>query len=187
MNKTWIIIGGIVLFVLILVSSLFGRYNQLVTKNETVKSSWSQVDVQLQRRFDLIPNLIETVKGFAAQERAVFIQVTEARSRVSGAATVPEKITANNALTSALGRLLVVAERYPELKSDQNFIRLQDELAGTENRIAVSRRRYNEAVQDYNQSMKKVPTNIIASLFNFTQATYYEIPAEAKEVPKVTF
>ena len=187
MKKTWIIIGGILLFIVILISTLFGRYNLLVTKNESVKTAWSQVDVQLQRRFDLIPNLVETVKGFAKQERDVFIQVTEARSKVGQASAIPDKIAANNQLTGALSRLLLVVERYPELKSNQNFIQLQDELAGTENRIAVARRRYNEDVKEYNQSIRQVPNNIIASMFNFQPAAYYEIPPEAKATPKVSF
>jgi LemA protein len=164
-----------------------GTYNSLVALDEGVKEAWAQVDTQLQRRFDLIPNLVETVKGFAAQEREVFIGVTEARSRVAGAGSVPEKIEANNQLTSALSRLLVVVERYPELKSDQNFIRLQDELAGTENRIAVARRRYNEAVKEYNVATRRFPSNLIARFFDFEAAAFYEAPAAAAEPPPVKF
>jgi LemA protein len=164
-----------------------GTYNKLVTFDEGVKEAWSQVDTQLQRRFDLIPNLVETVKGFATQEKEVFIGVTEARSKVAGAGTVPEKIAANNQLTSALSRLMVVVERYPDIKSDQNFLRLQDELAGTENRIAVARRRYNEAVKALNVAVRKFPSNLIADYFDFEKAEFYEAPAEAAAPPKVKF
>jgi LemA protein len=164
-----------------------GTYNNLVTLDEGVKEAWSQVDTQLQRRFDLIPNLVETVKGFAAQEKEVFIGVTEARSKVAGAGTIPEKIEANNQLTSALSRLLVVVERYPDIKSNQNFIRLQDELAGTENRISVARRRYNEAVKALNVAVRNFPSNLIANWFDFEKAEFYEAPAEAAAPPKVQF
>ncbi len=164
-----------------------GTYNRLVTFDEEVKEAWAQVDTVLQRRYDLIPNLVETVKGFAAQEKDVFIKVTEARSKVAGAGSIPEKIEANNQLTSALSRLLVVVERYPDLKSNQNFIRLQDELAGTENRIAVARRRYNEAVKRYNVATRKFPSNLIAKAFDFEKAEFYEAPEAAAEVPKVKF
>ena len=182
-----IVVGIIILVVLITYGYLKGTYNGLVTMDESVKAAWAQVENQLQRRSDLIPNLVETVKGFAAQEKDVFIKVTEARSRVAGAGTVPEKIDANNQLTSALSRLLVVVERYPELKSNTNFIRLQDELAGTENRIAVERRRYNEAVRAYNTKIRSFPTNLIAGMFGFQRATFFEAPKEAQEVPRVKF
>ncbi len=155
--------------------------------DEGVKAAWAQVENQLQRRYDLIPNYVETVKGFAKQEKDVFIKVTEARSKVGGATTVPDKIEANNALSSVLSRLLVVVERYPELKSDQNFLRLQDELAGTENRIAVERRRYNETVKMYNIKVRSFPTNILAGMFGFEKATFFEVPEAAQEVPKVEF
>jgi LemA protein len=156
-------------------------YNTLVSQQESVDAGWSEVENQLQRRNDLIPNLVNTVKGFAAQEREVLIAVTEARSRVAGAGSPPEKIEAANQLSGALSRLLVVVERYPELKSNQNFIRLQDELAGTENRLAVARKRYNDAVRVYNTTAKKFPTNLVASLFGFEASTYFEAP------PKVEF
>src|SRR5438876_4833938 len=147
--------GLIVIIVLILIALVFfGQYvsvkNTLVTKNEAVKSAWSQVDIVLQRRADLIPNLVETVKWYAQQEQTVFGDIAKARSALLSAGTPQQKIAANGQLDSALGRLLVVVENYPQLKSNENFLRLQDELAGTENRIAVERRRYNEAVQDYN-------------------------------------
>jgi LemA protein len=186
--KTTLIILGI-LFVLSFAFYSFvkGTYNSLVILDEGVKAAWAQVENQLQRRYDLIPNYVETVKGFAKQEREVFIKVTEARSKVGGATTVPEKIQANNQLSSMLSRLLVVVERYPELKSDQNFLRLQDELAGTENRIAVERRRYNETVKTYNIQVRTFPTNILAGIFGFEKATFFDVPESAQEVPKVEF
>jgi LemA protein len=166
---------------------LKGTYNSLVTLDEGVKAAWAQVENQLQRRYDLIPNLVETVKGFAAQEKDVFIKVTEARSRVAGAGSVGEKIEANNQLSSALSRLLAVVERYPELKSNTNFLRLQDELAGTENRIAVERRRYNETVKAFNIRIRRFPTNLIAGMFGFEKAAFFEVPEERQEAPKVKF
>ena len=182
-----IIIGIIILVVLIPYGYLKGTYNSLVTMDESVNAAWAQVENQLQRRSDLIPNLVETVRGFASQEKDVFIKVTEARSRVAGAGTISEKIDANNQLSSALSRLLVVVERYPELKSNTNFLRLQDELAGTENRIAVERRRVNETVRAYNTKIRSFPTKIIAGMFGFERATFFEVPKEAQEVPKVKF
>ena len=180
-----------VIVVLVLAGSLYsffkGTYNQFVTLDEAVKSSWAQVENQLQRRYDLIPNLVETVKGYAKQEKDVLVEVTNARARVGGATTVPDKITANNELSGALSRLLVVVERYPELKSNQNFLRLQDELAGTENRIAVERRRYNEAVQAYNVAIRSFPANLLAGTFGFTKAAFFEAPAAAKAAPQVKF
>ena len=182
-----IILGIIILFGIIIFSSIKGTYNSLVTLDEGVKTAWAQVENQLQRRFDLIPNYVETVKGFAKQERDVFIKVTEARAKVGGAANIPDKIKANNQLSGALSRLLLVVERYPDIKSNQNFIRLQDELAGTENRIAVERRRYNEAVKTYNIKVRSFPTNILAGMFGFEKATFFEVPEAAKAVPKVEF
>jgi LemA protein len=162
-------------------------YNTLVTQEEGVDASWSEIENQLQRRNDLIPNLVETVKGFAAQEQEVLIGVTKARSRVAEAGSQSETISASNELTGALSRLLVVAERYPELKSNANFIRLQDELAGTENRISVARMRYNDEVRAYNTTAKRFPTNVVASLFGFDERPYFDVPEEAKQVPKVEF
>jgi len=182
-----IILGVILVFVFAIYSYVKGTYNSLVMLDEGVKAAWAQVENQLQRRYDLIPNYVETVKGFAKQEKEVFIEVTEARSKVGGATTVPDKIQANNALSGVLSRLLVVVERYPELKSDQNFLRLQDELAGTENRIAVERRRYNEMVKTYNIKVRTFPTNILAGIFGFEKATFFEVPEAAQEVPKVEF
>ena len=162
-------------------------YNTLVSEREAVDAAWSEVENQLQRRNDLIPNLVATVKGFAAQEKEVLTQVTEARSRVAGAGTPKETIEASNQLSGALSRLLLVVERYPDLKSNQNFIRLQDELAGTENRLAVARKRYNDAVRLYNTTAKKFPTNLVAGLFDFEAADYFEVPETVKEVPAVEF
>jgi len=185
-------IGLIVLVILILIIAipLFyfkGTYNSLVTLDEGVKAAWAQVENQLQRRYDLIPNYVETVKGYAAHEKEVLMGVTEARAKVGGAGNVNEKIQANNQLTSALSRLLLVVERYPDLKANTNFIRLQDELAGTENRIAVERRRYNETVKLYNIRIRRFPTNIIAGMFGFEKADFFEVPKERQEVPKVKF
>jgi LemA protein len=162
-------------------------YNQLVSQSESVDAGWSEVQNQLQRRNDLIPNLVNTVKGFAAQEQNVLVRVTEARSRVAGAGTPAETMEASNQLSSALSRLLVVVEKYPELKSDRNFIQLQDELAGTENRLAVARNRYNDAVREYNTTAKRFPTVLIAKLFGFGEKTYFEAPETAREVPPVQF
>lgn len=182
-----ITVGVIVLVLLMLYSSLKGTYNTFVALDEGVRASWAQVENQLQRRYDLIPNLVETVKGFAAQEKEVFIGVTEARAKVGGAKNIPDKIAANNQLAGALGRLLVTVERYPDIKSNQNFIRLQDELAGTENRIAVERRRYNETVRAYNVRIRTFPANILAGMFGFTKAQFFEVPESAQATPQVKF
>jgi len=182
-----IILGIIVLFGIIIFSSIKGTYNSLVTLDEGVKAAWAQVENQLQRRYDLIPNYVETVKGYAKHEKELFVKVTEARSKVGGAANIPDKIKANNQLSGALSRLMLVVERYPELKSDQNFLRLQDELAGTENRIAGERRRYNETVKTLNIKVRSFPTNILAGMFGFEKAAFFEVPEAAKAVPKVEF
>ncbi|MFQ5352819.1 MAG: LemA family protein [Candidatus Binatia bacterium] len=176
------------LLALALSPSLSGcGYNRLVTQEEAVEAAWGEVDNQLQRRNDLVPNLVNTVKGFAAQEKEIFIKVTEARSRVASASTPSESIAASNQLSSALSRLLVTVERYPDLKSDQNFMRLQDELAGTENRLAVARMRYNEAVRTYNTTTRRFPTNMIARMFDMEARPYFEVPDQAKAVPQVKF
>ena len=182
-----IVLGIILLFGIIIFSSIKGTYNSLVTLDEGVKAAWAQVENQLQRRFDLIPNYVETVKGYAKHEKELFVKVTEARSKVGGAANIPDKIKANNQLSGALSRLMLVVERYPELKANQNFIRLQDELAGTENRIAVERRRYNETVKTLNIKVRSFPTNILAGMFGFEKAAFFEVPEAAKAVPKVEF
>jgi LemA protein len=187
-KKTLIIVLAVIVFLAIAAYSFFaGNYNKFVQLDTTVKSSWAQVENQLQRRYDLIPNLVETVKGYAKQEKDVLVEVTNARAKVGGAGTVPDKIAANNQLSGALSRLMVVVERYPDLKSNQNFMALQDELAGTENRIAVERMRYNEAVQIYNQTIKSFPSNLLAGMYGFKDAAFFEAPKEAKGAPKVKF
>lgn len=187
-QKTLLIVVGIlVLIIVIPFLYLKGTYNELVTMDEGVKAAWAQVENQLQRRYDLIPNYVQTVKGYAKHEEDVFVKVTEARSRVAGANSLNDKIQANNQLSSALSRLLVVVERYPDLKANANFIRLQDELAGTENRIAVERRRYNEAVRAFNTKIRSFPTNLLAGMFGFKQATFFEVPKARQEAPKVKF
>ncbi len=185
--------GLIVIIVLILIALVvFGQYvsvrNTLVTKNEAVKAAWSQVDIVLQRRADLIPNLVETVKGIAKQEQTVFGDIAKARSQLLSAGTPSEKIAANQQLDGALGRLLAIVENYPQLKSNENFLRLQDELAGTENRIAVERKRYNDALQDYNTYVQKFPANIFARWAGFKPNEAYFTAAEgSRQVPKVDF
>ena len=186
--KVWIAIGIIVLLLIVGFSSYVGAKNQMVTKNETVKAAWSQVDIVLQRRADLIPNLVETVKGFALQEQTVFGDIAKARSRLLSANTPADKIAANQQLDGALGRLLVVVENYPQLKSNENFLRLQDELAGTENRIAVERKRYNDALQDYNTFIGLFPNSVWAGMAGFKRNDAYFAASEgAKTAPKVDF
>jgi LemA protein len=186
--KVWIAIGIIVLLLIVGFSSYVGARNQMVTKNETVKAAWSQVDIVLQRRADLIPNLVETVKGFALQEQTVFGDIAKARSRLLSANTPADKIAANQQLDGALGRLLVVVENYPQLKSNENFLRLQDELAGTENRIAVERKRYNDALQDYNTFIGLFPNSIWAGMAGFKRNDAYFAASEgARTTPKVDF
>lgn len=185
-KSTGIIIGVIVLLIVIVV--IFGMaYNGIMTKAEEVDGKFADIDVMLQRRADLIPNLVNTVKGYASQEKEVINSVTEARSKLAGASTVGEKAQADGELTSALNRLLVVVENYPDLKSSQNFIQLSDELAGTENRIAVARKDYNNAVKAYNLKIKRFPNNIMAGMFNFEDKEYFEAQEESKEVPSVNF
>jgi len=188
MKIALVVIGVLVLIGLLLVGSLIGARNTLVTEREAVNGAWSQVDVALQRRADLIPNLVETVKGFAKQEQAVIKEVTDARAALGGARNPSEKIQANSQLDGALSRLLVVMENYPQIKSNENYLRLQDELAGTENRIAVERRKYNETVQKYNTDIALFPNNIAAGMFNFQRNdAYFKTEASAKTPPKVTF
>ena len=187
-GKKIIIVVAVIAVLAIALYSLFaGNYNKFVQMDVGIKAAWSQVENQLQRRYDLIPKLMETVKGYAKQEKDVLVEVTNARSKVGGASTVPDKIAANNELTGALSRLMVVVERYPDLKSNQNFMKLQDELAGTENRIAVERMRYNDAVKIYNQAIRTFPANFVAGMFGFKEAAFFEAPKEAKTAPKVKF
>ena len=187
--KTGLIVLLIVVILLVWIGSIYvGHRNQMVRLKETVNSQWSQVDVVLQRRADLIPNLVETVKGIAAQEQKVFGDIAAARAALIGAKTPADKIAANGQLDGALGRLLVVVENYPQLRSNENFLRLQDELAGTENRIAVERRRYNETVQAYNTYIGLFPNNIVASLSGFTRDdAYFKTDEGARQAPKVNF
>ena len=162
-------------------------YNRFVTQEEQIKAQWAQVENQLQRRNDLIPNLVETVRGTAKQEQDVYKAIAESRAKLAGATTPEQKIQAANEQSSALARLLVVVENYPELKSNISFNRLMDSLEGTENRIAVERMRYNEAVQAYNVSRRQFPANVTAKLFGFKEYPFFEAPPEAKKVPKVEF
>ena len=186
-------VAVIAIVILLLIAFVFGsayvsRRNQMAIKREAVNAAWAQVDVVLQRRSDLIPNLVETVKGYAVQEQTVFGEIANARAAMAGARTPADKIAANGLLDSALSRLLVVVERYPDLKSNVNFMRLQDELAGTENRIAVERRRYNEVVQDYNTYISLFPNSIIAGMAGFTRNdAYFKTDEGARQAPKVNF
>ena len=162
-------------------------YNTFVNQEEAIKAQWAQVENQLQRRNDLIPNLVETVKGYASHEAGVFKDIADARSRLLSAKSPEEKIEAANQQTSALGRLLAVAENYPQLKANEQFNRLMDELSGTENRLAVERMRYNEKVQDYNSARRQFPANVTAKVFGFKEYPYFQVPPDAKQVPKVNF
>jgi LemA protein len=186
--KVWIAIAIIAVLLLVGFSSYIGAKNQMVTKNEAVKAAWSQVDIVLQRRADLIPNLVETVKGFALQEQTVFGDIAKARSRLLSATTPTDKIAANQQLDGAIGRLLVVVENYPQLKSNENFLRLQDELAGTENRIAVERKHYNDSLQDYNTFIGLFPNSFWAGMAGFKRNDAYFAASEgARTAPKVDF
>jgi LemA protein len=183
-----VIVVIVALVAFMLGSAYFTRRNQMAIKREAVNAAWAQVDVVLQRRADLIPNLVETVKGYAVQEQKVFGDIAAARAALVGAKTPADKIAANGQLDSALSRLLVIVENYPQLKSNENFMRLQDELAGTENRIAVERRRYNEAVQDYNTYISLFPNSLVASLAGFTRNdAYFKTDEGARQAPKVNF
>ena len=184
--KNWIkavLVIGVILVLLAI--WVINGYNSLVAKSEQVQTALSQIDNQLQRRNDLIPNLVETVKKYAAHESEVFTQIAEARAKLAGATTVEGMAQADAEVANALSRLLAIAENYPELKSNENFIQLQDELAGTENRIAVARRDYNEIARDYNTTIRRFPTNIIASLFGFERAGYFEASEDARQAPDV--
>lgn len=180
--KVLLIIGAIVLILAIMGIS---SYNGLVAKSENVDAAWSLIDVQLQRRYDLVPNLVATVKQYAAHEKEVFDNIAEARSKLAGAASVSEAAEADEELRGALSRLLAIAEAYPDLKANENFINLQDELAGTENRIANVRRDYNEAAKSLNTSIRRFPTNIFAGLFGFETADYYEAAEGTRDNPDV--
>lgn len=188
MKKLLIALGVIVVLVLIFFGMYVSARNEMVRKNEAVNAAWSEVDVVLQRRADLIPNLVETVKGYAAQEQTVFGAIANARAALLSAHDPAGKIAANNQLDGALGRLLLIVENYPQLKSNENFLRLQDELAGTENRIAVERRRYNEALQDYNTFIGLFPNSFFAGWAGFHRNDqYFRAAPQAQQVPKVQF
>jgi LemA protein len=188
MKALLIVIGILALLLIVFGGRFVGIRNDLVTQRESINGAWAQVDNVLQRRADLIPNLVETVKGFAKQEQAVIQSIADARAALIGARSPQERIAANNQLESALGRLLVVVENYPQLKSNENFLRLQDELAGTENRIAVERRKYNEAVQRYNTTIELFPNNIVASLSGFSRNdAYFRTEPGARAAPQVAF
>ena len=192
MGKGLIVVVVLVVIVGLIGVACFGAYvstkNTLVSKNEAVKSAWSQVDIVLQRRADLIPNLVETVKGYAKQEQTVFGDIAKARSALLSAGTPQQKITANGQLDGALGRLLLIVENYPQLKSNENFLRLQDELAGTENRIAVERKRYNDTLQDYNTYVQQFPNSLFAGWAGFKpNDAYFQASEGSRVVPKVNF
>ncbi|MDX6398395.1 MAG: LemA protein [Gaiellaceae bacterium] len=179
----WIILGLVALLVVALVL----LYNRLVTLRNRVQNAWAQIDVQLKRRYDLIPNLVETVKGYAAHERETFQAVTEARARAQSAQGPAEQGAAEGLLGQALGRLFAVAEAYPELQADENFRQLQEELAQTENRIAVSRQVYNDTVLTYNTAIQTVPGVLVAGPFGFSQREFFEVEGETREAPRVAF
>jgi LemA protein len=188
MKAAIIVMIVVLLLAFFLGSAYFNRRNQMVVRREAVNAAWAQVDVVLQRRADLIPNLVETVKGYAVQEQTVYGEIAAARAALVGAKTPTDKIAANGQLDSALSRLLVIVENYPQLKSNENFMRLQDELAGTENRIAVERKRYNDAVQDYNTYIALFPNSLVASFAGFTRNdAYFKTEEGARQAPKVNF
>jgi LemA protein len=188
MKAAILIVVVLLILALILGGAYVSRRNQMAIKREAVNAAWAQVDVVLQRRADLIPNLVQTVKGYAVQEQIVFGDIAAARAALVGAKTPTEKIAANGQLDSALSRLLVIVENYPQLKSNENFLRLQDELAGTENRIAVERKRYNDAVQDYNTYISLFPNSLVASIAGFTRNdAYFKTDEGARQAPKVNF
>lgn len=187
-KRLWVIVAGLLLGALLVGGFYIGCRNEMVQKHETIKAAWAQVDVVLQRRADLIPNLVETVKGIAAQEQTVFGDIATARAALLAAKSPQERISANQRLDTALGRLLAIVENYPQLKSSENFLRLQDELAGTENRIAVERGRYNEALRDYNAYISLFPNNVFAGWAGFARdENYFEAAPAAREAPKVQF
>jgi len=187
MKKVMITLGVIIAALVLIALSLSGAYNKMVGLDEQANTAYAQVQTVLQRRYDLIPNLVETVRGYASQEERVLTAVTEARARIGGAATPEARLDAENQLSGALSRLLVVVENYPELKSNQNFIMLQDQLEGAENRIAVERRRYNEVVLEYNRYIRQFPRNMISGMFGFERKPPFEAPAAAQEAPRVDF
>jgi LemA protein len=191
MKSTWgcvlAAVGVIVLGAIIIAVSLVGIYNGLVTKSQGVDAQWSQVETQYQRRYDLIPNLVNSVKGMMTQEQKIFLAIAEARTRYGAAQTVNEKAVAAGEVETALGRLLAIMENYPDLKSSQNVTQLMDELAGTENRISVERKRFNDLTRDYNTQVKTFPTNMLAGMFGFSEKLYFESVTGSDTPPKVEF
>ncbi|MCU0857598.1 MAG: LemA family protein [Pontiellaceae bacterium] len=187
MKTGWIVLGVIVLLAVMVIGSAVGSRNRFVAQDEGVTAQWANVETVLQRRFDLIPNLVSTVKGYAAHEEGLLTKVTELRSQWAAAGTPDQKVAVANEMQGTLGRLMLVAENYPELKANQNFMALQDELAGTENRIAVERRRYNEAVQAYNTAIRRFPGSVWAGQFGFERRTPFASAPEASAVPQVSF
>ena len=178
---------GLVAVIAVIALFCIGQYNGLVTRSENVDSKYADLDTMLQRRADLIPNLVNTVKGYTSHEDEIIDKITTARANLNKAKTIEEKQEANDELTASLNSLMVVVENYPDLKASENFINLQDELAGTENRIAVARKDYNDAVKSYNTSIKKFPGSIFAGMFGFDQRAYFEATETGKEVPSVNF
>ena len=187
MKKWFGPIGIIVIILIVLALVLIPKYNSLVTAEENVDSKWAQVENQLQRRYDLIPNLVESVKGYANHEQQIIADITNARAQMSNANTPAQQAVANDALTGALSRLLVVVENYPNLKADANFRQLMDELAGTENRLAVAREDYNNEVQQFNKHVKRFPGNLMAGMFGFEQKEYFKAAAGAEQAPSIDF
>ena len=182
------VVGVIIIALLLVGGSFVSAKNQMVAKDQAVKSAWSEVDVQLERRADLIPNLVETVKGFTKEENSVYADIANARAGMLNAQSPQAKIDANNRLDGALGRLLLLTENYPNLRSSEQFMRLQDELAGTENRISVARRRYNQAIQDYNTFIQQFPNSIWAGMAGYhTNDAYFKASPTAQQVPSVKF
>ncbi len=184
-DKKWAILGGIIVFVLLFSGSIIGAYNTFISLQNDIDGQWAQVENQLQRRNDLIPNLVKVVKGYAKHEKDLFTAIADSRARLAGAKTTEDKVRANNELTGAISRLLVIVEQYPILQANKNFLALQDQLEGTENRIAVERSRYNEFVKMYNKKVGSIPSNIIAKMNNFTKKQYIEVPKAKQEVPSV--
>jgi LemA protein len=182
---TWIVVA--IAIAVLLGLALVVLYNRLVRLRNRVENAWSQVDVQLRRRYDLIPNLVETVKGYAQHERATFEEVTRARTRAQEARTVEEQAEAENVLTAAIGRLFAVAEAYPELRASENFQQLQSQLEDTEDKIRVARQIYNDAVLSYENARETVPTNLVAGMFGFAEKPFFEIEEAAREAPRVQF
>ena len=183
MTVLWIVL----IIIALLVIAFIGIYNSLVIVRNRVRNAWAQIDVQLKRRYDLIPNLVETVKGYAAHEREIFEKIAEARSLAVNARGAVQTAQANEVLTNTLKTLFAVAEAYPDLKANQNFLALQEELSGTENKIAFSRQFYNDTVMEYNISIQTFPRSIVAGMFGFKEEQLYQVPAAEKEPPKVSF